>query len=89
MNNLYKQLRNMPIYRSKKYLKWLKENCPDLEPHHLIGSQTSIKLNDYLVNMVSREEHQRAEKEKEEHFSGNLAQSLNRLFKYVQYLETK
>lgn len=86
---LYKQLRNLPIYKSKKFLAWVKQKYPDKEVHHLLGSMTGIKLNDYLVKPVQRQEHLEAEKHKQDFAIANLPQSLNILFQYIKELELK
>ena len=80
---------HLPITRGNKYLKWLKDKYPHLEPHHLLGSQGKIKLTDYLVVMVTREEHQIAEKYKIAFFTSNLHRSLIHLIQYIQHLEEK
>jgi len=85
----YKRLRNLPIRKSEKYLKWLKKRNPELQRHHLIGSQTGIKLNDYLILLVTQEQHLEAEKHKIDFAIENLPQSLNLLFEYIKYLEEK
>lgn len=54
MSVLYKQFRNLPVRKCPAYVAWLKKKYPNKEPHHLIGSQTGIKLNDLLIVMVTR-----------------------------------
>lgn len=86
-NPLYHRLRNIPVYKSKKFLKWVKEKYPTLEIHHLLGSMTGIKLNDYLVKPVTRREHLEAEQHKIDFAIDNLPRSLNILFEYIKQLE--
>jgi len=87
---LYKQLRNIqPVYRSKKFINWVKAKYPQYEVHHLLGSMTGIKLNDYLVKPVTRREHLEAEQHKIDFAIDNLARSLNILFEYIKHLEDK
>ena len=85
----YKRLRNLPIRKSEKYLKWLKKRNPELQRHHLIGSQTGIKLNDYLMLLVTQEQHAKAERNKIDFCIDNLPQSLNLLFEYIKEIEGK
>lgn len=86
---LYKQLRNLPIRKSPKYLKWVKSKYPELERHHLIGSQTGIKLNDYLIAPITHKDHETAERHKIGFAIESLPQSLNILFEYISQLEEK
>lgn len=86
-NPLYHRLRNMPTRKSKRFLKWAKEKYPNLELHHILGSQTGIKLCDYLVKPVTREQHLYAERNKSDFAIDNLHTSLNILFEYISELE--
>ena len=86
---LYKRLRNLPVFRSKQYLQWVKEKYPEKERHHLIGSMTGIKLNDYLLIPLTHSEHLEAEKNKSDFAIDNLHLSLKLLFEYVKELENK
>ena len=83
----FKRLRNLPAYKSKQYMEWVKAKHPDKERHHLLGSMTSIKLNDYLLLPVTHAEHERAERNKIDFAIDNLPQSLNLLFEYTAKLE--
>ena len=80
---LYKQLRNLPCYKNADYLKWLRERNPDKTIHHLIGSMTGIKLNDYLLIPLTIQEHEEAERHKIEFCIDNLHIALNNLFEWV------
>lgn len=84
---LYKQLRNLPTRKSKKYMDWVKKKYPDLQRHHLLGSMTGIKLNDYLLVPVTHQEHEHAERNKMDYAIKNLHKSLNLLFEYIKELE--
>ncbi len=86
-NPLYHRLRNIPVYKSKKFLKWVKDKYPTLETHHLLGSMTGVKLCDYLVKPVTREEHELAECNKSEFAVDNLHTSLKILFEYISEIE--
>lgn len=88
-NILYKQLRGLPVYRSDKFLKWVKAKYPDRDMHHLIGAMTAIKLNDYLILPLTREEHIQAESKKGEFAVDNLPRSLNILFEYIKEIENE
>ena len=78
----------LPIHRSNKYIKYLKSIHPNKEPHHLLGSQGKLKLTDYLIVMVTREEHLKAEQHKIEFFYNHLAEALSNLFRYISFLES-
>lgn len=78
---------NLTIDRAPKYLKWLREKYPNKEPHHLIGSQGKLKLTDYLVIMVTRNEHIDAEDAKITYFFENLHRAIQNLIDYIKYLE--
>jgi len=85
--HIYKRLRNIPSFKSAKFLKWFKAKYPDREAHHIIGSMTGIKLNDYLLLPVTREEHYKAEAYKTDYAIDNLHISLKILFEYIKELE--
>ena len=78
---------NAPILKSNKYIAWLKTqpNNAGKDPHHLIGSQGALKLTDYLIVMVTREEHERAERAKIAFFFDNLHIAINNLIYYVRH----
>lgn len=78
---------NIKPMRSNKYLTWLRKKNHDKEIHHLIGSQGSLKLSDYLIVAITREEHQRAEAFKILYFFDNLHIAINNLIDYVRELE--
>ena len=80
---------NIKPAKSQKYINWLKKQpqSEGMEPHHLIGSQGSLKLTDYLIVMVTRKQHELAEKFKIRYFVGNLHIAVNNLISYVQHLE--
>lgn len=84
---LYKRLRNLPIRKSKKYMDWVKAKYPHHQRHHLIGSMTGIKLNDYLLVPVTHVEHEHAERNKLDYAIKHLHTSLNLLFEYLEELE--
>lgn len=84
---LYKQFRGLPIFKSKDYIKWLRKQYPDKTIHHLTGSMTGIKLNDYLLIPLTIQEHEEAERHKIEFFNNNLSKSVKLLFEYVKELE--
>ncbi len=84
---LYKKLRNLPIRKSKKYMDWVKAKYPHKEIHHIIGSMTGIKLNDYLLIPLTHEEHEMAERHKIDMCIQGLPESLNILFEYIKELE--
>lgn len=86
---LFKQLRNLKPRHSKHYLKWLKVKFPGMELHHLLGSMGSLKLNDFLVVPVTREEHLKAERNKIQFFEDNLAKCLNLIFEYLEEQKRK
>ena len=75
--------------KSLKYLKWLRERFPNRELHHLVGSQGKLKLTDYLIVAVTREEHARAEAFKILFFFEHLHEAVNNLIEYVRFLEGK
>lgn len=81
---LYKRLRSLKVRRSEAYKKWLKKKYPGKELHHLIGSMTGIKLNDYLLLPVDRETHLGAEAQKREFCIEHLHESLGLLFEYIR-----
>ena len=89
MNNeiLYKKLRNLPTRKSKKFMDWVKAKYPHKQRHHLLGSMTGIKLNDYLLVPVTHQEHEHAERNKMDYAIKNLHKSLNLLFTYIEELE--
>ena len=73
--------------KSKKYITWLKEREPHKEPHHIIGSQGALKLSDYLIVMVSRSEHNKAEAFRIKFFFENIHIAINNLIEYARHLE--
>lgn len=80
---------NIKPAKSGKYLEWVRENNPGKEIHHLIGSVGPLKLTDYLVVAVTRDEHNRAEAFKILYFFENLHIAINNLINYVKHLEEK
>ena len=86
---LYKRLRNNPTFKSRKFLAWVKKKYPDKETHHILGSMTGIKLNDYLMLLVTQDQHEKAERNKIDFCIDNLPQSLNLLFEYIKEIEGK
>jgi len=87
---MYHRLRNfIKPWKSKGYMSWVKQKYPNRDIHHLIGSQTAIKLSDMLIYPVDRKTHEYAEAHKEEFFLHTLPESLNLLGKYIHYLEDK
>lgn len=77
---------NLPIDRAPKFIKFLKDNDPLREPHHLLGSQGRIKLTDYLIVMVDRRHHDYAEKHKIMFFFENLHWAIQNLISYIKFL---
>lgn len=84
----------MGFQRSKKYLVWLKEKYPNREPHHLLGSTIGKKYTDYLVVMLTREEHKECEPKigtsiynKAVMFVEYLPRAIKHLIEYVESLE--
>jgi hypothetical protein len=75
--------------KSNKFLKWMREQNPNKELHHLLGSQGKLKLTDYLIVAVTREQHQKAEAFKILYFFENIHTAINNLIKYVRFLEGK
>jgi hypothetical protein len=88
---LYGQLKHrLPIDRAPKYLKWLKEKYPYFEPHHILGSTSRrLKLTDYLIVMVSRKDHDYAERYKIPFAIENLYKAIINLIEYTKHLENK
>lgn len=88
---LYKQLRNMPVYKSKRFIKWVHETKgkEGLQFHHLTGSMGRMHLNNYLGVLVSAEEHQEAHKGASEFCIERLPEAINNLCEYVEFLESK
>jgi len=84
---LYKRLRNNPTFKSRKFLAWVKKKYPDKETHHILGSMTGIKLNDYLVLPLTHTEHMEAEACKCDYAIDNLHISLRILFEYIKEIE--
>ena len=80
---LYKQFRELPVFKSKGYIKWLKNKYPNKECHHLTGSMTGIKLHDCFIAMVTRAEHIEAEKHKIEFFNNHLTEAIRNLINYL------
>lgn len=89
MEILFKQLRNLPPRHSARFIKWLKGKYPNHECHHLLGSMGSLKLNDFLAVPVTREEHIKADANRIDFLSDNLAESLNLIFEYIEFIENK
>lgn len=80
---------NIKPAKSSRLIKWMKEENPNKEIHHLIGSTGKLKLTDYLVVAVTREEHARAEAFKILFFFEHIHEAINNLITYTQYLENK
>ena len=56
--NLIKILKHrLRIRRNERFLKWSNENNPNMDNHHLTGSQGKLKLNDLLIAPLTREQH--------------------------------
>ena len=79
---LYKQFRELPVYKDKNYLKWLRVKYPDKELHHLTGSMTGIKLHDCFIVPVTRAEHIKAEANKIQFFNDNLHIAIKLFMEY-------
>jgi len=87
MQYLKKMLRHrLKTRKSRRYLKWLAENKDKRKHgHHILGSTTALKLNDYLIAKVEPEAHLNNRTDFEE----DLINALENLFDYVEYLERK
>jgi hypothetical protein len=89
MTSLTTILRNrVKVWKSKDYIKYLKERFPGQDLHHLLGSFTSCKITDSLIVPLSREEHGRVHKmTKDECLETYLATAINLLQEYITRLE--
>ena len=75
------------FHRSKKHLAFIRQFG---ESHHLFGSfSQSLKTSDYCTIPVTREEHQRAEKDKSAFAIANLGKLIKYLILRIEELEKK
>ena len=84
-NQIEKMLRHrLKTRKSRKYLQWIAEN-KDVRKHghHILGSTTALKLNDYLIAKVDPQAHLNRRTD----FAEDLLDALENLFDYVEYLE--
>ena len=70
--------------KSNKHLIWLRQFG---EPHHLFGSYSGRKTSDYCAIPLTREEHDKAEKNKSEFAIDNLHILILTLQKRIKELE--
>lgn len=81
------QLRDgIPPYKSKKYLKWVKERFPDYEIHHILGSHLGRKNTDYLVVPLLPEVHRKIQKHYYKWIMPHLNTALLLLLEYGESL---
>lgn len=78
---------SIPPAKSSKFLEWMRSEHPGKEIHHLLGSQTGIKMTDFLAVALTREEHVRAEQNKSYYFVFYLPTAIKNLIKYIIFLE--
>jgi hypothetical protein len=70
--------------KSKRYLKWMKIQFPDLDLHHILGSVHSKKFTDYLVVPIHHTHHLNVvESHKAIWFSKYLEVALGHLLRYA------
>lgn len=81
---LYKQFRELPVFKSKDYIKWLHNQYPNKELHHLTGSMTGIKLHDCFIVPLTREQHIKAETDKIGFFNNHLHEAIKNLITYLK-----
>lgn len=87
---IYKKFRHAPVFQGSGMLEYMKMRFPNHDIHHLLGSMSrSMKLNDYLLVPLTRQEHIWAEGHKAEAFFKYFYDAVLYLFEYVQYLEGK
>ena len=83
---LFKQFRNLPPHRSKKFVDW-KHKKYGMMLHHALGSVGRLKLNDYLTHPVNMEQHLTAHKDMKKFFIEFLPDMVNDLFVYINEVE--
>ena len=93
---IYKILRNRLKQRTNKnFVKWLagQKSNPNNELHHLLKSfMGSKKQNDYLLAEIDGSYHREITYKREptdDEFIIMFIQSLENLFNYIEYLESK
>lgn len=47
----------LPMYKSRRFLKWAKDKFPDYELHHILASVHGKKHTDYLIVPLKPEQH--------------------------------
>ncbi len=52
----------IPPYKSRKYLRWVKNRFPDYEIHHILGSHIGKKNTDYLVVPLAPDVHRKMQR---------------------------
>lgn len=86
----------LPMYKSKQYLRWVKERFPDYELHHILASVHGKKHTDYLVVPLTPEQHAKIQRYAAAFFYRYLGAAVILLLDYaktelkleVQYPET-
>lgn len=87
---MYQKLKNqISPFRSPRYLEFFRHKYPDKDPHHLLGSQGSLKITDSLLAPLSRAEHQKADKDREAYLLTYLPKAINILQEYIKELENQ
>lgn len=90
MRDLYQRLKNqVHPWKNKEFLDFIREEYPDKDPHHLLGSLGSLKISDSLIAPLNRIEHDKADKMREEYFLLYLPFAINILQKYIDKLQTR
>jgi len=71
--------------KSKKYLKWMKEQFPHDDLHHCLGSVFNRKFTDYLIVPINHKHHlDNVEPHKAYWFNWYFAQSVRYLLQYAR-----
>lgn len=82
--NFFKKYRHsLPMYKSRKYLKWVKGRFPAYEIHHILASVHGKKHTDYLVVPLTAETHRRIQKYASTFFYRYLGASVILLLDYA------
>lgn len=88
---LFSRMRNEinPV-KSKKFMDWVKQQFPDKDLHHILGSYCGRKGTDLLIVPIEHFEHiEKAHKNMVEYFERCLPISINLLVNYVNEIEKK
>lgn len=76
--------------KSKKFLEWAKQQFPDKDLHHILGSYCGRKGTDLLIAPIEHFEHiDKAHKNMTEYFERYLPISINLLVNYINEIEKK